>query len=280
MLERIASLPAGIDGVKAVGKVSQQDYQQVLEPLIDEARRADRRLRLVYQFGPDFESFTAGGAWEDASVGLRSLRLIEGLAIVSDMSWIRDSSRLLAFFMPGPVRHFGNPQFADAVTWLQSLPEPAGVSHRLLADSGVIVLEVKQALRARFRRAGDHGRYVDRSAWAPAGARHSRAQISGVGEPRRAHPTHTVCPRSPPEDQAGCVRGGWRARRARASHRRALRPGGGEDFSLRCARLGDRVGGGQAGHLVRVVPQCVAMIWVRCWGREPVDLRYDRRRAS
>ena len=149
MLERITSLPPGVDGVKAVGKVSQQDYQQVLEPLIDEARRADRRLRLLYQFGPEFEGFTAGGAWEDASVGLRSLRLIDGLAIVSDTSWIRDSSRLLAFFMPGPVRHFGNGQFADAVAWLQSLPEPASVSHRLLADSGVIVVEVTQAVRAR-----------------------------------------------------------------------------------------------------------------------------------
>jgi len=149
MLERLVSLPVGIDGVKAVGKVSQQDYQQVFDPLIDDARRANRRLRLLYQFGPEFEGFTAGGVWEDASVGLRSLRLIEGLAIVSDVSWIRDSSRLLAFFMPGPVRHFGNVQFADAVAWLQSLPQDAGVSHRLLADRGVIVVEVTQALRAR-----------------------------------------------------------------------------------------------------------------------------------
>jgi hypothetical protein len=149
MLERLTTLPQGVDGVKAVGKVSQQDYQQVLEPLIDEARRANRRLRLLYQFGPEFEGFTAGGAWEDASVGLRSLRLIDGLAIVSDVSWIRDSSRVLAFFMPGPVRHFGNAHFEDAVAWLQSLPQPAGVSHRLLADRGVIVVEVTQALRAR-----------------------------------------------------------------------------------------------------------------------------------
>ncbi|HEX5072729.1 MAG TPA: STAS/SEC14 domain-containing protein [Gemmatimonadaceae bacterium] len=149
MLERIVSLPAGIDGVKAVGKVSQQDYQQVFEPLIDEARRANRRLRLLYQFGPEFDGFTAGGVWEDASIGLRSLRLIEGLAIVSDIGWIRDSSRLLGFFMPGPVRHFGNGQLADAVAWLQALPDAAGVTHRLLADRGVIVAEVTQALRAR-----------------------------------------------------------------------------------------------------------------------------------
>ena len=149
MLERLTTLPLGIDGVKAVGKVSQQDYQQVLEPLIDDARRADRHVRLLYQFGPEFDGFTAGGVWEDASVGLKSLRLIDGLALVTDVSWIRDSSRLLAFFMPGPVRHFGNAQFADAVAWLESLPQAAGVSHRLLPDKGVIVVEVTQALRAR-----------------------------------------------------------------------------------------------------------------------------------
>ena len=149
MLERLTTLPPDIDGVKAVGKVSQQDYQQVLEPLLDEARRMNRRVRLLYQFGPEFESFTAGGVWEDASVGLRSLRLIEGLALVTDVSWIRDSSRLLGFFMPGPVRHFGNAQFADAVVWLESLPQAAGVSQRLLSDKGVIVVEVTQALRAR-----------------------------------------------------------------------------------------------------------------------------------
>jgi hypothetical protein len=149
MLERLTTLPAGIDGVKAVGKVSQQDYQQVLEPLIDEARRANRRVRLLYQFGPEFQGFTAGGAWEDASVGMRSLRFIEGLAIVTDVGWIRDSSKLLAFFMPGPVRLYANAQFAEAIAWLESLPQTAGVTQRLIAEKGVMVVEVTQALRAR-----------------------------------------------------------------------------------------------------------------------------------
>jgi hypothetical protein len=149
MLERITTLPAGIDGVRAIGKVSQQDYQQVFEPLIDEARRANRRVRLLYQFGPEFQGFTAGGAWEDASVGMKSLRLLEGFAIVTDVSWIRDSSKVLGFFMPGTVRQFANAQFADAVAWLETLPQTAGVTQRLISDTGVIVVEVTQALRAR-----------------------------------------------------------------------------------------------------------------------------------
>jgi hypothetical protein len=51
--------------------------------------------------------------------------------------------------MPCPVRIFGNQEFDKAIGWLSSLPEGAAVSHRVLPDSGVIVVEVEQALRAQ-----------------------------------------------------------------------------------------------------------------------------------
>ena len=51
MLERLTDLPQGIDGLKAIGKVSKDDYVRVVEPLLDEARREGRRIRFLYQFG-------------------------------------------------------------------------------------------------------------------------------------------------------------------------------------------------------------------------------------
>ncbi len=149
MLERLKDLPDGIEGVEAVGTVSKEDYEQVFEPLLDEARREGRRIRFLYHFGPRFEGLTASGAWEDAKIGLRSMRLFEGCAIVSDVGWIRESVRLIGFLMPCPVRAFGNQERGEAIDWLRSLPEGAAVSHRLLPDSGVIVVEVKEPLRAQ-----------------------------------------------------------------------------------------------------------------------------------
>jgi hypothetical protein len=119
----------------------------VFDPLLDEARREDQGLRFLYQFGPEFEGFTAGAAWADAKIGLRSMRLFEGCAIVSDIGWIRESAQLIGFLLPCPVRVFGNNQLREAGEWLQGLPVRAPVSHRLLADLGVIVVEVNQALR-------------------------------------------------------------------------------------------------------------------------------------
>lgn len=149
MLEKLKDLPNGIDGLKAVGKISREDYEQVCVPIMDEARREGRRIRFLYQLGPEFDGFTPGAAWEDARIGLHSMRLFDGCAVVTHVGWIRESTRLMGFLMPCPVRVFGNQELAEAVAWLVSLPEGAAVSHRLLPDSGVIVVEVKQALRAQ-----------------------------------------------------------------------------------------------------------------------------------
>jgi SpoIIAA-like len=149
MIEVLKDLPPGIDGVRAIGKVSKEDYDKVLVPFFEEARREGRRIRFVYQLGPEFEAFTPGAAWEDAKIGLQSIRLFDGCAVVTDLGWIREWTRVAGFLMPCPVRVFRNQELDKAVDWLVSLPEGAAISHRLLPDSGVIVVEVKQALRAQ-----------------------------------------------------------------------------------------------------------------------------------
>ncbi|MFD2351026.1 STAS/SEC14 domain-containing protein [Nonomuraea ferruginea] len=149
MLEKLTDVPPGVDAIRAVGHVSKDDYEIVIEPLVDEARREGRHIRFLYEFGPDFQAFTPGADWEDLKIGLGSIRLFEGCAMVSDIGWIRESSRLMGFLMPCPVRVFGNQERDEALRWLSSLPEGPGVSHRLVPESGVIVVEVKEPLRTQ-----------------------------------------------------------------------------------------------------------------------------------
>ncbi|MEO8361930.1 MAG: STAS/SEC14 domain-containing protein [Vicinamibacteria bacterium] len=150
MLEILKDLPAGIEGVKAVGQVTRDDYEKVFEPMMDAARGNGRHIRFLYQLGAQFDGFTPGAAWEDAKLGLRFLRLFDGCAIVSDVAWIRDSARLVGFILPCPVGVFGNDERERAIEWLAALPdEGAATSHRLLPESGVIVVEVAGPLRAQ-----------------------------------------------------------------------------------------------------------------------------------
>ncbi|MFE7607002.1 SpoIIAA family protein [Streptomyces celluloflavus] len=149
MLERLEDMPAGVDAVKAAGTVSKNDYERVIEPLVNGARSEGRRIRLLYEFGPEFRSFTPGAGWEDLKIGISALRLFEGCAVVSDIGWIRESTRLTSYLMPCPVRVFGNQERDEALRWLSSLPEGPGISHRLLLESQVLVVEVEQPLRAQ-----------------------------------------------------------------------------------------------------------------------------------
>ena len=149
MLERMKDLPPPIVGLKAVGKVSRQDYEQVVEPLLEEIRREGNNVRLLYHFAPEFEGFTASGIWEDAKIGLRSMRLFEGCAVVTDLAWIRNSASLVSYLMPCPVRVFENRDLDKALEWLGTLPGPAASKARLIPQAGVIVFEVKEALQAR-----------------------------------------------------------------------------------------------------------------------------------
>ncbi|MFJ9863851.1 STAS/SEC14 domain-containing protein [Streptomyces sp. NPDC101165] len=149
MLERAQDVPSGIDAVKAIGTVSKDDYKAVVEPLVDEARREGRRIRILSEIGPEFRSFTPAAGWEDLKVGIGAMRLFEGCAVVSDIRWIRESTRLASFLMPCPVRVFDVQDREEALRWLASLPEGPGVSHRLLPELNVLMVEVEQPLRTQ-----------------------------------------------------------------------------------------------------------------------------------
>jgi hypothetical protein len=105
MLERIPDVPGGIDAFRAVGTLTKDDYEQTVEPLLDEARGEDRRLRLLLQVGPEFEGFTAGAVWGKTETWLQFpalLRMIDGYAIVSDLRRMREWIHLVGFLVPFP----------------------------------------------------------------------------------------------------------------------------------------------------------------------------------
>ncbi|OQZ87952.1 STAS/SEC14 domain-containing protein [Mycobacterium alsense] len=135
--EELASVPAGIQALEAVGTVTKDDYDRVFAPLVDRARRAGGRMRLLYQFGPGFERITPGALWADTRLGWASLALLDGCAVVSDIDWVRSPARGIGAWMPCPMRVYDNEEFDGAVAWLASLPSGADVSRLDMAKAFV-----------------------------------------------------------------------------------------------------------------------------------------------
>ncbi|OBH49531.1 hypothetical protein A5682_05835 [Mycobacterium mantenii] len=135
MLKELLGMPAGMQGLEAVGTVTAADYERVFAPMIENAGRAGARMRLLYAFGPEFQRITAGALLADARLGSAYLRLLDGCAVVSDIRWIRAPSRAIGTWMPCPLRVYGNDERDDAVAWLASLSEGANVSVRDMAKA-------------------------------------------------------------------------------------------------------------------------------------------------
>lgn len=137
MLQELTGVPVGIRVLEATGTVTAADYERNFAPMVEQAERTGGRLRLVYEFGPEFKRITAGALWADARLGTDYLRLLDGCAVVSDIGWIRATSRAIGSWMPCPLRVFRNDERDDAVAWLASLAECPGVSARDLAKAYV-----------------------------------------------------------------------------------------------------------------------------------------------
>ncbi len=149
MLEKLSDVPDGIVGVKAIGRVTRKDYESVLDPLILGASREGRRLRFLYEIGPECEGFTPGAAWEDAKLGFHALGVFAACAVVTDHERIRQATRVAAFLLPCPVHAFPVCDRAKAIAWLGSVPHEVGVAHRLIADKGVLVIDAKRPLHTQ-----------------------------------------------------------------------------------------------------------------------------------
>ena len=118
MLELIPNMPENVLGVKAEGKVTGEDYDRVLIPALEDLLKRHKRIRVLYQLGPDFSGFTAEAMWDDAKVGIQHITAFEKIAVVSDVDWIVAAVKIFAFVIPCPVKVFSNEAHFQARAWV------------------------------------------------------------------------------------------------------------------------------------------------------------------
>jgi SpoIIAA-like len=120
MIERIEGMPAGTIGLRASGKLSREDYQQVLEPALREGVESGE-MRLLFAM-PDFDGLEPGAMVEDIEAGLRTLvrdhSAWRRFAFVTDVEWVAKSMRAFAWLAPGEVRVFVLSELDAAREWV------------------------------------------------------------------------------------------------------------------------------------------------------------------
>lgn len=120
MIERIEAMPAGTIGLRAAGKLTREDYQQVLEPALKEGVESGA-LRLLFEIA-DFDGLEPGAVIEDVETGLRAWvrdhSAWKRFAFVTDVEWLAKSMRAFAWLAPGEVRVFSLGETDAARDWV------------------------------------------------------------------------------------------------------------------------------------------------------------------
>ncbi len=117
MIQLIEGLPVGVVGLEAVGKVESADYQAVAAPAMERALERRPTIRLIHVLDERFAGYTAGGAWQDAVLGLAHPRSFERIAVVTDSESIRRLVKLGGWSIPGELKLFANREREQAESW-------------------------------------------------------------------------------------------------------------------------------------------------------------------
>lgn len=121
MIEPLDGMASGTIGFRLTGRVTADEYRDVLLPALRAAAEAGE-VRVVVAIGPGFDEFEPGAMLQDAKVGM-TLGLghhsaWRRTALVTDVDWIAKALRLFAWMTPGEVAIHGLDELEEAKAWV------------------------------------------------------------------------------------------------------------------------------------------------------------------
>ena len=117
MIELIDGLPDAVVGLEAIGEIGSADYEAIAAPAVKHALERHPKIRLIHVLDERFIGYTAGGAWQDAMLGLAHPRSFDRIAVVTDSERIRRLVTLGGWTIPGELRLFPNQDREQAEAW-------------------------------------------------------------------------------------------------------------------------------------------------------------------
>ena len=118
MFRQMFDMPRGTVGFEAVGDIDDDDFEDVVAPVLRRQIADGHKLRLLYLLGPHLREYDGDAAKEEFTFAARHATAYERVGVVSDESWLRPALRLLSVLVPGEIRGFPVAELADARRWV------------------------------------------------------------------------------------------------------------------------------------------------------------------
>lgn len=113
----IDGLPVDVLGIEASGKVTHNEYRDVLIPRA-EAMIAKGPIKLMYVIGDDVTGFELEALWDDGVFGATHRRDVSRVAFVTDHAWLRGAASVFAPLFPAEIRLYKIADLPAARAWI------------------------------------------------------------------------------------------------------------------------------------------------------------------
>ena len=124
MFKLIDDMLPGVLAVEATGKVTHEDYKNVLIPRA-EAMMAKGPIDMLYVIGNDFTGYELQALWDDSAFGVKHWSDFRRVAVVGDQAWLHAAVALFKPFFPCEVRLFSLSDLPAAKGWIKDAQKAA-----------------------------------------------------------------------------------------------------------------------------------------------------------
>jgi stage II sporulation SpoAA-like protein len=116
VFEPISDMPPGTMGFRISGKITRDEYHDLIAPVYAALERGEQ-LNYLIATDDDFDGVDLAALWDDVkaagSVGVKHRSSWRRTAVVTDKDWMRRAMAAFAWVMPGEARMF-EPDELDA----------------------------------------------------------------------------------------------------------------------------------------------------------------------
>lgn len=118
MIQILPSIPKNIAAFRATGKVTKEDYQQVMAPRVNELVNTYGELNFFFVIDTELKDFTLGAWFQDALLGLSHLASWKRAAIIIDNPAAIRFTDAFSILAPGEFRGFSKDRYSEALEWI------------------------------------------------------------------------------------------------------------------------------------------------------------------
>ena len=125
MLKLMQGLPSDVLGIEATGKVTHEDYKNILIPAA-EAMMAAGPIKMLYVTNPTFSGYELEALWDDGAFGIKHWHQFNRVAVATDSPWLRAAITMFCPFFPSEFQLFKLSELDAAKVWITRKTKASG----------------------------------------------------------------------------------------------------------------------------------------------------------